>query len=92
MFPKLRLRKSFDKYHVWTSVFPALKKSSTKKMLKLDHLSLPSLPASIEAATVETIVVETVVEAVVVAAVQRIANCPSKTDFQQRAARMNPKK
>ena len=68
-------------------------------MLKLDHLSLPSLPASIEAATVETIVVEpvveTVVEAVVVAAVQRIANCPSKTDFQQRAASinfMNPKK
>ena len=62
-------------------------------MLKLDHLSLPSLPASIEAATVETIVVETiVVETVVVAAVQRIANCPSKTDFQQRAASMNPKK
>jgi len=46
------------------------------------HLSLPSLPASIEAATVETIVVEpvveTVVEAVVVAAVQRIANCRSE--------------
>jgi len=42
------------------------------------HLSLPPLPASIEAAAVEAIVEAIVVEAIVVTSIQRIPNCRSE--------------
>jgi len=47
------------------------------------HLSLPPLPASVEAAAVEAIVVEAIVveaivEAIVVTSIQRIPNCRSE--------------